>query len=535
MPLSEDRTRLGSDLEETVEQFAHFNENEDERREVANTFLQDHVEYTQDQYVDMTDVEIEADEDLRNVDVDSMFDESDFDDLAEFDPKMAVNWDEFQAKEDELSGQTVEPDYDVLNYDTIREAAVEGNIVPHPRNPQVPVGRGDQAPKADLQRLIWQTAEQAAVDMLSQEVEGQPVSKHAAETQEQIVVGGQDSVPNAKHLSLVHQYLMDEGDAETYQVAESPANSQTISSVDTDRAWAALLGERGGYGFEGDVENRAVDFQEQLGEEAGFTTEGDFNDVPMFETLLKAGVAPRYLNAPVGQDTVGENKDGETELDVQFTTQLMFSPELSREQGTMVYSAMFDGEVVTRTADEVVNGEAHTTAAQNYDVALPVLATGDRLWMNNPVRGAEKYQGALDIEDAISEVTGGEYSTHPFLDMGFPAVDLDSGEPVSGAMAEAMEGTPHYDKFGPFNTDMLSEGKNDWDADDMLYHRNASLMAPTATPEFADYVREEVVPEVYDEMGLDPQNPEGMQVDEFMTEVYQRSAEALVTGEYTEA
>lgn len=525
MPLSEDRTRLGSDLEESVEQFAHFRQNEDERRDVADTFLQDHVDYSQDQYVDMEDINIDAGEDLRNIDVDDRFEEGDFEDVAEFDPKMAVNWDEFQAKEEELSRENVEPDYDVLNYDSLKDAAVRGGVV---SDHVVPVGRGDQAPKADVQRLIWEAAEKAAVKMLDQELDEKALSRHTSETKEQMVIGGQDSVPNAKHLSLAHQYLMEDGEAVDYPVADNPANSQTIASVDTDRAWAALLGERGGYSFEGNVEDRAVDFQRQLGNEIGMTVEGDFNDIPMFETLLKAGVPPRFINAPVGEETVG----GEN-FDEQYTTQLMFSPELSREEGTMVYSAMFDGELVTRTAGEIVEGEAHTTAAQNYDVMLPAISVGDRLWLNNPVRGAEKYQGALAIEDAVEDVTDGDYGSHPFIDMGFPAVDLETGEPVSSVMAEAMEETPHYEKFGPFE-DMLDEGKGDWDADDMLYHRNTSLMAPTATPEFAEYFRDEVVPEVYDEMGVDPEDPD-MEVDEFMTRAYQKAGEALATGEYQEA
>jgi hypothetical protein len=532
MPLSEDRTRLGSDLEEAVDQFAHFRNNEDERREVANHFLQENVDYTQDQYVDMSGIDIDADEDLRNVDISERLDEEDFDEVADFDPKMAVNWDEFQAKEEELAGQAVEPDYDALNYDQLREAGARADIV---SEHFVPVGRGDQAPKADLQRLVWAAAEEAAVEMLDDEIEEKALSRHAAETQEQIVIGGQDSVPNAKHLSLLHQYVVDGEDTEHYPVGETPDNSQTIASIDTDRAWGALLGNEGGYDFRGDVEDKAVDFHEQLGNEIGLTTEGDFNDVPMFETLLKAGAPPRYVNAPVGQGTVGEDKEGEQEFDETYTTKLMFSPELSREQGTMVYSAMFDGEVVTRTVDEIVDGEAHTTAAQNYDVALPVFSVGDRLWFNNPVRGADKYQGALDVQDSIHEVTDGEYDSHPFLDMGFPAVDLESGYPASGEMAEAMEETPHGDKFGPFDQNMLEEGKGEWGADEMLYHRNASLMAPTATPEFAEYFENEVLPEVYDEMGVDPENPEGMQVDEFMNLAYEKAAEAMATGEYTEA
>jgi hypothetical protein len=533
MPLSNGRTRLGSDLEEKVGQFAHFSEDEEARREVADEFLQNHVEYSQEQYLDLGDIGLDADQDLRNTSISDHITEEDIEDLADLGPELAgQDFQTFQDRREELSQRTVNPDFEVLNYDNLREAAMQGDIVTHPRNPQVPVGRGDQAPKADLQRLVWEAAEEAAASMLEQEINGQPKSTHAAETKEQAVIGGEDSPPNAKHLGMINQYLVEGGDVEHYRVSEQPDNSEMIGSIETDRAAAAVMGMEGGFSFREDVEDLAVEFHEQLGSELDMDTTGDFNDVPMFELLLKSGVPPRYVNAPIGEDTVGAGRESEAGLEGTYTTQLMFSPEQSMEQGTLVYSAVYDGEVVTRTADEIIEGGAHTTAAQNYDVALPVLSVGDRLWFNNPVRGADKYQGALDIVDAIAEVTDGEYDSHPFIDMGFPAVDLESGYPVSAEMAEVMEDTPHGDKFGPFDVDMTSEGVGDWDADDVLYHRNASLMAPAVTPEFAEYFRDEIIPEVYDELGAEPEDPGDLEVDEFMTRAYELGAEAMATGEY---
>jgi hypothetical protein len=448
----EERHRLQTDVDQGIEQAAYLRDNPEAAARVFNDYTQE-KDWSSDQYVDLENPDSQP-----------------------------------------------EADPEVLNLGSVLEEVQEAGMV---SEENVAVGRGDQWNQANIQRLAWDAgAEYLANKLEERGIDARP--EHNSAGHERAVFHD-----NAKHRALATALYAGDDGLDQYEVGDMD-NSRMIDDVELNEEAAAAFAEAAGFDYDEDeLPETAVEFhREFLGEELGLNNAGDVNDVNLFGLLADAGVAPRYVHVPLGEDTVGEEDLGGT-----YVTTLAYDPDLSEEAGQPMYSRHGKGymslDEVSRTAEEI-RDEGHTSAHQNYEILLPALTTSaSKLWMQNPVGDADKYQGVLDVEEQMDEHT--PFDSVLMMDMGFPAID-ENDNPVSPNLAEQVDNTSFGEKWGPLSNGDIEDSRR--------YHGNAALGAVIPSPEQAETFRDEV------DLSESPED----QFDDLMEEAYREAAEATAGG-----
>ncbi len=434
------------------------------------------------------------------------------------------DWPEMLWVYDEDKNGEPDIDTDPISWENIRQGMEDFGMLSD--DADFTMTRGDQIASPNL----YQMAVRAVADPVAREL-----NEHGYDTEfNHIAATWEPFHPNnAKHRLAMWPVVFEDGGVRWYRLGDTEGNSQPINDIGVDEFAAGNLAHSTGYERGIDVENGKKvgymsDFmlsQEDVDPAAflhrganslGNRVEGDVNKFSNYVVgdLIDAGLQPRSLKFIVGEGTAGdEDLSGQDKASITLLWDEYEQVYKPWAGGTDTKDT-WGGAEITRSVEDARN-EGFLPAPQNYEFFLPGLALASTYVQPRGVGVDDKFSTVYMMEDVLEDMEEVPFDTVPMISPASMAADQEGNPVTSLDYADLMN-----------RTYAAGEGER-WDPAEgpINYHEEAILLGPMLTGEQIRDIEDQMMPEVYDALGVD--DPRDVYFPEFAREFTRRSTEYL--------